>query len=143
MADNPATRRDLEASIAELENEHHTISTLLGRLGEAHDTGTLAAALHDLRRLLADHFAHEERPGGLYDRMGVVSEQYRDRVRALVDDHFTILSSVRTLEKQASENKPEIVEADRGLQALLARHETREHEMVSVAQRGKGGAAAH
>lgn len=138
MSDKPTARPDLETSIAELESEHHTISALLGRLGEARDTGTLAAALHDLRRLLADHFAHEERPGGLYDRMGVVSEQYRDRVRTLVDDHFKILASVRTLEKQASENKPEIVDAARGLQALLARHETREHEMVDLAQRGRG-----
>lgn len=135
MSDNPAARRNLEASITELENEHHTISALLGRLGDARDAGTLTAALHDLRRLLADHFAHEEQPGGLYDRLGVVSEQYRDRVRTLVDDHFKILSTVRTLEKQAGENKPEIVEAARGLQALLAHHESREHEMVNLAKR--------
>jgi hypothetical protein len=68
--------------------------------------------------------------------MGVVSEQYRDRVRTLVDDHFQILSSIRTLEKQASEKKQEVLEAARGLQALLARHESRENEMVTAAKRG-------
>ena len=132
---DPNARRNLEASVAELESEHHTISTVLQRLGDARDAGTLTAALHDLRRLLADHFTHEEQPGGLYDRMGVVSQEYRDRVRGLVDDHFQILSTVRTLEKQASEHQADVSEAARGLQALLARHEHRENEMVIAARR--------
>jgi hypothetical protein len=139
---DPVTRRILEASVAELEGEHHTISTLLSRLGEARDAGTLTASLHDLRRLLADHFTHEEQPGGLYDRMGVVSAGYRDQVRALVDDHFQILSTVRTLEKQASESHVEVVEAARQLQALLARHEHRENEMVLAAKKGQASAGA-
>jgi len=140
---DPTTRRNLEASVAELEREHQTISTLLARLGDARDAGTLTAALHDLRRLLADHFSHEEQPGGLYDRMGVVSQGYRDQVRTLVDDHFQILSTVRTLEKQASESRAEVGEAARQLQALLARHEHRENEMVTAAKKGQATLESH
>jgi hypothetical protein len=131
-------RQSIEAALTELDTEHHAIGRLLERLGQTHEPGRLGATFAELRALLSDHFAHEERPGGLYDRMGVVSATYRDRVRALVDDHFRILAQIRSLEKRSRETPaPSDLEQEaRSVQALLREHEQREKELTQAAVAG-------
>lgn len=134
-----ADARDIDSALRELESEHAAIDELLGRLASSRSLGALSADLGELHSLLRDHFAHEERPGGLYDRMGVVSAEFRDRVRELVDGHFRILSTVRGLERDArggeSGRAHELAQAARGLHDILQQHEVYEQELVAAATR--------
>ena len=138
MTEKP-DRHGLETPEAQLEAEHRAINDLVTRVEGARDARALVAPLADLRKLLSDHFAHEERPGGLYDRMGVVSAEFRDRVRTLVDEHFRLLSTVRTLEQQSKSGAGgDIVREARSIGASLRQHEKLEQELVEAAKRVHG-----
>ena len=128
----------------ELHDEHRTLAGLLGRVRDTEDLLTLTPLLDELHPLLQLHFAHEEYPGGLYDRLGTRSFRFRTQVRRLVDEHFRMLSLVRGLAVRARSPRPgeaaEILEEAHRLVEWLSDHEAREHAMArkAVGDHGDG-----
>jgi len=127
----------LEKAQDALRADHERLHDLAGHLGSASDLPALAAALLALRNALQEHFRHEEDPGGLYDALGVCEPAYRERLSALVDEHFRMLALARTLGEQAKTEPPASygplrAEAIR-FADLLTDHERREHQMAADA----------
>jgi len=135
---DPTMPQTVEAAEAELHDEHRALRDMVGRVQAAEDVITLAPLLDELHPLLQLHFAHEEYPGGLYDRLGTQAPQFRHDVRQLVDEHFRMLSMIRGLAVRArtpGDDEPaEILDEARRLVAWLADHERREHAMARAAR---------
>ncbi|HEY3359523.1 MAG TPA: hemerythrin domain-containing protein [Polyangia bacterium] len=91
----------LDKARHDLDDEHQQLRRIVGRMREARDTATLAAALDELHPRLKEHFAHEEFPNGLYHSMGALARDHAAEVRELVDEHFQLLSAVRGLADEA------------------------------------------
>jgi malate synthase len=126
----------LQASQA-LEDDHHRLHTLIDRLRVGLDLAGMATALTELHGALSSHFNAEERPGGLYDALGVCIPEFRERLGELVDDHFRFSGLVRDLAQRAREAEGAAADALRAdvarFMQALADHERREHEMVKAA----------
>ncbi len=117
----------------ELQEEHEQLHALLERLRAMPDREALAALLRELPHRLAEHFRREERPGGLYDAMGVRIPEARGEVGQLVDDHFRLVSIARDLAEEAL--SPSVATSALQEQALriadyLSDHERREQHLV-------------
>jgi hypothetical protein len=127
----------VEQASHELAEDHQRLHALIDRLGRAPDLASMELALADLHAALTGHFNQEEKPGGLYDALGVCAPGFRDRLAELVDDHFRFAGLVRELRERAREAEgaaADCVRADVArLVALLADHERREQEMVKAA----------
>ena len=120
-----------------LRADHQRLHDLVGHLHSASDLPALATALLELRDALQEHFRREEAPGGLYDALGVCEPTYRERLSALVDEHFRMLALARTLAAQAETVPPAWygplrAEAVR-FADLLTDHEGREHQLADEA----------
>ena len=121
----------------ELKEDHRRLHALVDRLRAASDLAALAAVLEELHAALTAHFNAEEKPGGLYDALGVCVPEFRAPLSGLVDDHFRIAAALRDMRdraRQASGHAPDALlgEAAR-LAQVLGEHETREHAMVDAA----------
>ena len=127
----------VEAAAA-LTSEHRRLGELVRRLEAAEDAEALAPLLADLHGALHEHFAHEEYPGGLYERVGACSAAFRHRVRVLVDDHYQILATVYGLSRSAvtarGDALAELKVAVGEVVAWLQRHEALEHELFELAK---------
>lgn len=119
----------------ELADEHEEIMALVGGIRAEQQVGALPRMLEELHLLLIDHFAHEQFPGGLYERMGARSPTNEDLLKELVREHCTILSDVRAL----LERSQRVVDADAEADLLarvqttvgsLLAHEQKEHQLV-------------
>ena len=120
-----------------LREDHRRLRALVERLGAASDLEALAAVLEELHAAVTDHFNAEEKPGGLYDTLGVCVPEFRARLAGLVDDHFRIAAALRDMRDRARRtlggvHDPLAGEASR-LAGVMAEHEKREHEMVDAA----------
>jgi hypothetical protein len=82
---------------SELADEHRQLMALVERIRSHRALIGLGPLIEQLHTLLIRHFSHEQFPGGLYDRMGAHDARYHDELKILVEDHCTILSSVRGL----------------------------------------------
>ena len=126
----------LQASQA-LEADHHRLDTLIDRLRGGLDLAGMTAALDELHAALTGHFNAEERPGGLYDALGVCVPDFREPLGNLVDDHYRFAGLVRDLAQRAREAEGAAADALRAdvarLVQALGDHERREHEMVKAA----------
>jgi hypothetical protein len=126
----------LQASQA-LEDDHQKLHSLIERLRSGLDLAGMSGALAELHKALTGHFNAEEKPGGLYDALGVCVPQYRERLGELVDDHFRFAGLVRDLAERARQAEGAAADSLRGdvarLVQALADHERREHEMVTAA----------
>jgi uncharacterized protein YhdP len=121
----------------ELREDHRRLKVLVDRLSAATDLAALAAVLEELHAALTAHFNAEEKPGGLYDTLGVCVPEFRAQLSGLVDDHFRIAAALREMRDRArqdlgSAHDPLLGEAAR-LARVLGDHEKREHEMVDAA----------
>ena len=121
----------------ELAEDHRRLHGLLDRVGVAADLRATADALAELHAALTRHFTEEERPGGLYDALGVCVPEFRSRLAALVDEHFRLAAFVRDLRERARGTDVHPRDEPRAemarLVAALADHERREHELVEAA----------
>lgn len=84
--------------------------------------------------MLIRHFSHEQFPGGLYECMGAYGSCYHDELKILVEDHCTILSSVRGLVErtrtpQSQDESALLADVTEVLQRLND-HEHREHALA-------------
>jgi hypothetical protein len=132
-----------EQVYSELADEHRDLMSLVERIRGHRGFIGLGPLLEELHTLLIRHFSHEQFPGGLYERMGAHGSSYHDELRILVEDHCTILSSVRGLlertrigdERDAQELLSDVADVLRHLQE----HERREHaladKLMALAQR--------
>ena len=121
----------------ELREDHQRLHALVDRLRASSDLAVLAAALEELHAALTAHFNAEEKPGGLYDALGVCVPEFRAPLSGLVDDHFRIAAALRDMRdraRQAPGHAPDALlgEAAR-LAQVLGEHEKREHAMVDAA----------
>ena len=121
----------------ELREDHRRLHALVDRLRAAADLDTLAATLEELHAALTAHFNAEEKPGGLYDALGVCVPGFRTELAGLVDDHFRIAAALRDMRDRArqalgSPHDSLLGEAVR-LAQVLGEHEKREHAMVDAA----------
>lgn len=121
---------------AALADEHRALHALVDRLRAAQGPEDFLAATGELSRALSAHFAHEEQPEGLYDALGVCVPQHRERLAALVDDHYRIAAALRSLEERSrfvSERLLALREEATGVVAFLEQHEQREAALVREA----------
>lgn len=121
----------------ELLEDHRNLHALVDRLRAAGDLDALTRILEELQAALTAHFNAEEKPGGLYDALGVCVPEYRTQLAALVDDHFRIAAALREMRDRArlalgGLHDPLLAEAIR-LAQVLGDHEKREHAMVDAA----------
>jgi malate synthase len=121
----------------ELREDHRRLHALVDRLRAAGDIDALAAVLEELHAALTAHFGAEERPGGLYDALGLCTPEFRGQLSELVDDHYRIAAAVRDMRDRArpalgSPHDSLLGEAVR-LAQFLGEHEKREHAMVDAA----------
>jgi hypothetical protein len=120
----------------ELAEDHRRLHGLLDRVGVAADLRATAEALAELHAALTRHFTEEEKPGGLYDALGVCVPEFRSRLAALVDEHFRLAAFVRDLRERARGTGVHPGDEPRAemerLVAALADHERREHELVEA-----------
>ena len=125
-----------EASF-ELVEDHRRLDFLVDRLGAAADLPALCRALAELHSALRRHFTEEEKPGGLYDALGVCAAVFRSSLGALVDDHFRLAGAIRDLAERAEaadeRSLPALREEVSRVVAALKDHERREHELVKAA----------
>lgn len=121
----------------ELRDDHRRLHALVDRLRAAGDLDALAAVLEELHAALTAHFGAEEKPGGLYDALGVCAPEFRAQLSELVDDHYRIAAAVRDMRDRArqdlgSPHDSLLGEAVR-LAQFLGEHEKREQAMVDAA----------
>ncbi len=121
----------------ELEEDHRRLHALVEEIGRIGDRRQVATALTTLHERLAAHFNLEEKPGGLYDTLGVCAPEFRRVLAQLVDDHFRLASTVRDLRERSRDPWGpawDMLPADVArLAAALADHERREQQMVDAA----------
>jgi hemerythrin len=127
----------LDQASRELALDHRRLHVLIDRLGRAEDLAAMAGALAELHAALTRHFNQEEKPGGLYDALGVCVPRFRQSLAELVDDHFRLAGVARDLRERAAEAEGGEADAVRAgvarLVEMLADHERREQEMVEAA----------
>lgn len=127
----------VEQASRELADDHERLHVLVERLRGAADLAAMAEALAELHGALAAHFNQEEKPGGLYDALGVCTPEFRQRLAVLVDDHFRFAGVVRDLRERARAAEGAAADSLRAdvarLLGMLADHERRELEMVEHA----------
>jgi hypothetical protein len=118
----------------ELADEHRDLMSLTERIRDHRGVIGLRPLLEQLHTLLIRHFSHEQFPGGLYERMGAYGSSYHDELKILVEDHCTILSSVRGLLEPTrtadQEDEPELLGDVAGVLLRLKEHERREHALA-------------
>jgi malate synthase len=121
----------------ELREDHRRLHALVDRLRAASDPGALTAILDELHGALTEHFNAEEKPGGLYDALGVCVPEFRGQLAALVDDHFRLAAALRDMRDRSREALRSAHDSLMGeaarLAQVLAEHEKREHAMVDAA----------
>ena len=127
----------------ELADEHREIMGLVDSIRAERQVGALPRMLEELHRLLIDHFAHEQFPGGLYERMGARASANEELLKELVREHCTILSDVRGL----LERSQLVIDADaegaflsqvQSTTQTLLDHEQKEHRLVERVKQQKG-----
>ena len=133
----------LEKATQELQDDHSRLHQLIDALGHAGDLAQMSAHLTTLHDRLTAHFNAEERPGGLYDTLGFCEPEFRRPLGRLVDDHFRLAATLRSLRERARAIGGVDVDTLRvdvaRLVGAVAEHEKRELEMV---QRAGARAAA-
>lgn len=127
-------RSDIERSYRALADEHRDIMSLVHRLEQHRSLAQLVPMLEQLHALLINHFAHEQFPGGLYESLGAYGSAHHDELRVLVNEHCTILSSVRgVLERARLANETQAAEILNEVATViksLHQHEHKEHSLA-------------
>ncbi|MGE5126558.1 MAG: hemerythrin domain-containing protein [Betaproteobacteria bacterium] len=136
----------LQQAAQELQEDHRRLHERIDRLALAGDLAQMSAGLAALHERLAAHFDAEEKPGGLYDALGVCASEFRLSLGQLVDDHFRLAALLRHLcewARTASGADADALRADVALFVkALGQHEQRELELVRRACEPGGGGPA-
>ena len=118
----------------ELTEEHRELMSLVDRIRGHRGVMGLGPLLEQLHTMLIKHFSHEQFPGGLYECMGAYGSHYHDELKVLVEDHCTILSSVRGLVERTRipqvQDEPALLADVAEVLQRLHDHEHREHALA-------------
>lgn len=130
------TAPEVARAAAELGQEHQALEAIAHRTRSASQIEALVGALEELSHALSGHFAREEKPGGLYDALGVCVPGKREPLARLVDDHYRMAATARGLAERGRLLMGQLQglrEEAAALVALLEDHERREHALVREA----------
>lgn len=120
-----------------IDAEHHTLRGLVDQIDGSRDLASLVPLLGELRRLLEEHFAHEEEADGMTQLVRSVVPQHMSTLDALFDEHRVFLTEVDTLRERvrACLDGPmrEIFDRAHDLAQRLHDHEARETGLLSDA----------
>jgi len=123
-----------EQVYGQLAEEHSELMLLVDRIRAHRTLIGLGPLLEELHTMLIKHFSHEQFPGGLYECMGAYGSRYHGELKILIEDHCTILSSVRGLleRTRAAPGRNEAALLGEVAQILerLNDHEHREHALA-------------
>ena len=126
----PRTLQDVHAELAA---EHRRLMALIALIEAERSLAKLPPMLRDLHDLLVDHFAHEQFPGGLYERLGAYGSQHHEDLRVLIREHCGVLSAARALVERSElpqgDDARLLDEVAQLLEALRA-HELKEHRLA-------------
>jgi len=118
----------------ELREDHRRLHALVDRLRAAKDLAALLPVLEEMHAALSAHFNEEEKPGGLYDALGVCAPEFRAPLATLVDEHFRIAATLRDMRDRARRAPGDtLLDEAAELARFLGEHEKREHAMVDAA----------
>lgn len=136
MNDSGTKLRDsFDHAHAALAEEHGQIMTLIEALEYSPQASKLVHRLERLHTMLINHFAREQFPGGLYERMGAFGSRWHADLRGLILEHCMILSETRGLLDRARECAPaerhELQPEVIALIQQISNHEVKEHELAS------------
>jgi hypothetical protein len=132
----PGSPEALAHAAAVLAEEHRALGRLTEQVLTGRELAPLVETLEQLNRTLVAHFGHEEAPDGLYDALGVCGPANRERIAELVDEHYRMAASARSLAERARwilGRFEALQEEARGLVELLRRHEQHEKGLVREA----------
>ncbi len=127
----------VKAATNQLYDEHRSLDALLRTIRHTTDRVKLTEQLDELHGHLKAHFEHEEHPGGLYERIGALSDFGEIEVRKLVDEHYRMLSSVRGMvTRLRHDDEPlDVFQAEIAkLVAWIEDHEVSEHRLAELAR---------
>jgi hypothetical protein len=131
----------LEQAEAALHEDHQGLHGLFTEFEAAPDRANLEPMLGQLHQRLKAHFNREQFPGGFYDRLGLVNHTFAQRVGDLVDEHYRLLSRVKSLHQTVQGGTAEIPQVNDDIRQVLAQlrqHEAIEHQLAQEARRAKG-----
>ncbi len=127
----------IEQASRDLEEDHHRIHGLVAEIRASRDRDRAVALLTTLGNDLAAHFDAEERPGGLYEVLGIHAPEFSRTLRHLLDDHFRLKATIVDLRDRVrapSDPAFDMLATDVArLAAALGDHERREEEVVRAA----------
>ena len=127
--------RHAHAAMAE---EHVRIMAIVDVLRDVSDPSRHVRTLEELHTLLANHFAREQFPGGLYEAMGAFGSRWHEELRELIRDHCMILSDARSVLERARQATPQTQDTLQtdliALLDLLCDHEQKEHRLAERLQ---------
>lgn len=128
--------RSLQHVHAELADEHRRLMALVSLLETERDIAKLPSMLRELHDLLAEHFAHEQFPGGLYEQLGAYGSQHHGELKTLIREHCSLLSAARALVEHAERPQADTRVLDEvvGMLEKLRAHEIKEHRLVRKLQ---------
>ncbi len=88
MSDNPSRTPALDqAWEATIEQDHHAIKEILGRLEATTDLHVLLPVLEELRSALAEHFVREEEPEGVHELIASMSPNTVASLQNVLGEH--------------------------------------------------------
>jgi len=136
----------IQQAAQELQEDHRQLHERIDRLTRAADLAQMSVCLESLHERLTTHFDVEEKPGGLYDALGVCASRFRVSLGRLVDEHFRLAVALRDLcerARVAGGTESDALRADVARFAeVLGRHEQSELELVRLACEPGGGGPA-
>jgi hemerythrin len=127
----------VKSATNQLYAEHRSIDALLRSLRRSEDRDELTELLDELHGQLQTHFEHEEHPGGLYERIGALSDFGEIEVRKLVDEHFRMLGSVRGMVTRLRHDDEPVAIFQAEIAKLISwieDHEVSEHRLAELAR---------
>ena len=126
--------RRLADAHAEMADEHRRLMALIARIEAQDSSSGLTPLLEELHGLLVNHFAHEQFPGGLYERMSATDTSCHEEIRTLVREHCEILSTARALLEhcrlQGQDTGASLLDDVSAFIGTLHAHEQREHRLA-------------
>jgi hypothetical protein len=138
MTSDPASTNRAEGSHQQIHQEHESIKGILQKISSTTDIKVLVPQLRELRNVLADHFRHEEAPGGLRDAVLGSQPHLDNRIDEILGEHRVFLDDIDDLLARSQEvldvTLPNLLLDVTDLTRRLHDHEIRETEILTDAK---------